>query len=331
MAATYKDIQKATGLSLSTISKYFNGGVIREENRAAIDAAVRQLDYRVNVYARSLKSRRSCLAGVLVPETESFTNARIVAELQTLLKERGYGMLLCSCSLDKEKEKDAVASLLAHMVDGILTVPFDKSGRQFVTALERNVPVVILDRLTTEVETDAVTMDNERAGEMAVEALVERGHTRIALLNGPASLYTMRERQSGFERVLIRHGIPLRPEWILEGAISLESGYENAKRLMEQDFRPKAVFCTNYESTLGAMLAFNETELRVPDDVSLVGFDVPPLTGLAAVAQPIGPMAQEAVDLLLGRIEGDLIGRSRIRRLAPEFSIGESVSRIKVY
>ncbi len=334
MAATYKDIQRVTGLSLATISKYFNGGVVRPENRTLIEEATRQLDYQVNAYARGLKSRRSHLIGGLVPELDSAFNARIMADAAACLRAHGYGLIICDSRLDAEKERDSIDFLLSHMVDGILTIPFDKTGKQLEPARSRGVPVVLLDRLATDFPTDAVILDNARASELAVEACVRRGHSKIALLNGPASLYTMRERQAGFERTLMKLGISVVQEWILEGPITMEAGYQNARRLMALgEERPTALFCANYEITLGAVVALQEMGLRIPGDLSLVGFDDLPLTRLASpllslIMQPMEDLAREAVDLLIGRVEGTLQGEARIRRMQPELIPGESIGRL---
>ena len=233
MAATYKDIQRMTGLSLATISKYFNGGQVRSENRKAIEEAIQKLDFHVNAYARSLKSKHSRLIGGLIPELDSTFNTRMMAEAEEYLRQRGYGLIICDSRLDQESEKEALEFLLGRMVDGILTIPFDKTGQHLIEAWNRNVPVVLLDRLATEFQTDGVVIDNAEASRLAAEEFIRNGHREIAIINGPGSLYTMRERLRGFQETLIAHGLPIRQEWMLDGPITMDAGYENAKHLHE--------------------------------------------------------------------------------------------------
>ena len=280
MAATYKDIQRMTGLSLATISKYFNGGQVRSENRKAIEEAIQKLDFHVNAYARSLKSKHSRLIGGLIPELDSTFNTRMMAEAEEYLRQRGYGLIICDSRLDQESEKEALEFLLGRMVDGILTIPFDKTGQHLIEAWNRNVPVVLLDRLATEFQTDGVVIDNAEASRLAAEEFIRNGHREIAIINGPGSLYTMRERLRGFQETLIAHGLPIRQEWMLDGPITMDAGYENAKHLMSMWHRPTALFCANYEITLGTIMALNEMGIRVPEDISLIGFDNLPLAGI---------------------------------------------------
>ncbi len=334
MAATYKDIQRVTGLSLATISKYFNGGVVREENRQAIEKAIEDLDYHVNAYARSLKSKKSRLIGGLIPELDSTFNVRMMADAEVYLRQRGYGLIVCDCRLDQDAEKEAVEFLLERMVDGILTIPFDKTGRHLEAARNRNVPVVLMDRLATEFQTDAVILENAEASRLAAEEFIRYGHRDIAIINGPNSLYTMRERMRGFQETLNKHKIPIRDEWMTDGPITMDGGYTNAKMLLSMWHRPTAIFCANYEITLGTIVACNELGLRIPEDISLIGFDNIHLTSiikpkLTMITQPMEDLATEAARLLTARIEGTMESEEfQTIRMLPQLVAGESIRRL---
>ena len=334
MAATYKDIQRITGLSLATISKYFNGGQVREENRKAIEEAITRLDFHVNAYARSLKSKRSRLIGGLIPELDSTFNTRMMADAEEYLRQLGYGLIVCDSRLDQESEKEALDFLLGRMVDGIITIPFDKTGEHLEKARDRGVPVVLLDRLATEFQTDGVVIENAEASRLAAEEFIRNGHKDIAIINGPNSLYTMRERMRGFQETLTAHKLPVRQEWMLDGPITMDAGYENAKMLMSMWHRPTALFCANYEITLGTIMALNEMGIRVPEDISLIGFDNLPLAGvikprLTMIMQPMKELAHKAAELLISRIEGTSESMEyQIIRMKPELVPGESIKRI---
>ena len=333
MAATYKDIQRLTGLSLATISKYFNGGAVRQENRQAIEEAIRQLDFHVNAYARSLKSKRSKLIGGLIPELDSTFNTRMMADVEEYLRQQGYGLIICDSRLDQDSEKEALDFLLSRMVDGIITIPYDKSGQHLEEARNRDVPVVLLDRLTTEYETDAVVLENADAARMAAEAFIKSGHKDIAIINGPGSLFTMQERMRGFQETLAAHKIPIRPEWMIDGPMTIDGGYENTKLIMSLWHRPTALFCANYEITFGAMMALNELGIRIPDEISMIGFDNLPLARvikprLTMIMQPMETLAHRAAELLIERIEGNAPQTPRIVRMQAELVAGESIREI---
>jgi LacI family transcriptional regulator len=333
MAATYKDIQRLTNLSLSTISKYFNGGNVMDANRKAIDRAVTKLDYRVNEYARGLKSKRSKTIGVLISELNSTFNTSIIADIEDIMRQNGYGTIICDSRLDKQVEKDALEFLLGKMVDGIITIPFDRSGEHLNLADERGVPVVLIDRLLTDYKADAVIMDNRGAAELAVKEFASNGHSRIAILCGPDSIYTMNSRMDGFKSALKKCGIELNEDYLISGEINISGGYEGAKRLLKLKNPPTALFCSNYEITLGAIIAINESGVKIPTEISIVGFDNLPLAQivkpkLTIISQPMREIAVNAANLMLEHLESEQICGTKIIELSPSLIKGQSVLKL---
>ncbi len=333
MAATYKDIQRMTGLSLSTISKYFNGGNMLDANRKAIDRAIVKLDFRMNEYARGLKSKRSKTIGILIPELNSTFHTSIIADVEDILRAHGYGIIVCDSRLNRQMEREALEFLLGKMVDGIITIPFDKSGECFKLADERNVPVVLIDRLVTDYKADAVIVDNNSAAKMAVEEFVENGHRRIAILCGPSEIFTMKARMDGFKNALIQHQIDLAKEYLISGEMTINGGYEGMKRLLQLKNLPTALFCANYEITLGAVIALNESGVRIPDDLSLIGFDNLTLAHvirptLTIVVQPMHEIAENAANLMLDRLKSGKTDVARTMELSVSIARGHSVCKL---
>ena len=335
MAATYKDIQKKTGLSLATISKYFNGGTVRAENKQLIETAIKELDFHVNEYARSLKSRKSHIVGGLIPELTSTFNTSMMADVETFLRQRGYGFMVCDCRLDGEMEKEELDFLLDRMVDGIITIPYSKSGKVLSAATERNVPVVLIDRLTLDFQTDAVLLDNRHAAELAAEEFIKKGHQQLAVISGPTGLYTSRERLQGFVAYLNEHQIPVREDWLIYGPSTVEAGYREALSLLQKPDRPTGIFMVNYEITLGTIMAINELGLRIPEDISLIGFDNLTLSGvikpkLTMLMQPMEALAYEAASLLIARMKGTAPSKEKkIVSIKAQLVEGESVMDLK--
>ena len=308
MPATYKDIQRMTGFSLSTISKFFNGSNVRPATKLAIEAAAAQLDFRVNDFARGLRSRKSMAVGLLVPRLNTTFAAIIMRRVGHFLRLRGYSSIICDSDADRATERDAVNFLIDKMVDGIISIPFDASGLQYEPARARGVPVVLMDRVTTDFEADAVVIDNYAAGGIAAQHLLSRGHTSAAIICGPSGVYTMDLRKKGFsDAFLQRDGAVVREA---ETFFSIDGGYTAAKQLLESRGGVTAMFCANYELTLGAISAMNELGVMYPAFVSLIGFDNLELTGilrpaLTIIEQPIEQLARSAVNQLLKRLEAD--------------------------
>lgn len=307
MVATYKDIQRLTGLSLATISKYYNGGNVLITNRELIEKAAVELDYQVNNVARGLRSRRSMTVGVILDELDSVFNTTIVSRMEERLREAGYATIICTSRKDTASQADVLRFLVGKMVDGIIVVPVDDDDSFLSYAQTRCVPVVAVDRLIP--GTDSVVIDNRAAINSAVKLLHDAGHKTIGLLAGPDNTYTMRERRAGFcDAVLSFTGVSPRPELTMTDEIGIEGGYSGMRRLLSLTSPPTAVVCANYDFTLGATVALNELE---PDSrPALVGFDNLELARLISprptlVTQPIDDIAIDAVDLLLRRINGE--------------------------
>ena len=331
MTSTYKDIQRLTGLSLSTISKYLNGGNVLEQNAKAIDQAVKTLDFRVNEFARGLKTRRSNTVGILIPELNSTFNTTIIADIEDLLRQKGYGAIVCDCRMNTAMEKEALDFLLGKMVDGIVNIPCDSSGGHLTGAKQRGIPVVLLDRPVAADGFDAILVDNFSASRQAAREFARYGHRHAAILSGPKGLYTMRERMRGFDAGLQENGMERGSGAVVTVDPTIDGGYRGAKKLLAQAGRPTAVFCANYEITIGTIIAVNEMGLKVPDELSIIGFDDLTLSQLirpplSIVSQPMRQMAETAAHLLLHRMAKGNTSPS-IHTLPLSFLQGESVSR----
>ncbi|PCN48544.1 LacI family transcriptional regulator [Curtobacterium sp. 'Ferrero'] len=339
MTATYKDLQQATGLSLATISKFYNGGTVRDGNARAIEQAAERLGYRPNGVARSLRSRRSGTIGVLLPALDNDFHLTVIAGVESALRPYGMSVIVSS---SPDAAAGAVDLLLSRMVDGIVAVP----SRHDVDALRRaaeRVPVVQVDWRADGLDTDGVYLDNHGAGALAARHLVDHGHRRLAVIGGDPAISTMRERTEGFLDVARAHGAQVDDAAVSGGPLTVENGRDAMQRLLVLPERPSAVFCANYELTLGAVITLNESGLRLGQDLSVAGFDglelaqatVPKLT---VVVQPTHELAVRAAERIRERL--DERGRDRpgsaVRDVAdpidvvvpPRLVAGGSVARL---
>lgn len=302
-SATYKDLQRETGLSLATISKFYNGGSVREENADAIRTAAAALGFRPNGFARSLRSRRSGTIGVLLPALDNDFHLTVIAGVESALRPHGLSVIVSS---SPDEGARAVDLLRSRMVDGIIAVPSDHDVEPLARAAE-HLPVVQVDWRAEGLRADGVFLDNHGAGALAAQHLLDHGHRRVAVIGGDPAISTMRERTEGFRAVVERHGGHLPLDAVLGGPLTVRNGQTAIQRILVMPDRPTAVFCANYELTLGAVIALNESGLALGRDLSVVGFDglelaqatVPKLT---VIEQPTHELAVHAAERLLGRL-----------------------------
>ena len=321
--ATIKDVAKLAGVSMATVSKYINGGNVRDPNREAIRQAIETLDYRVNPFARSLKSQRSRSIGILLPDISAPFFGSVVTALDKTLRENGYHCLISCYSSNHGMERDNLSFLISAGIDGLIYIPEDLSAEEYYELTANyNVPMVQMDRLIPGVDTDAVLVDNADIVYAATTELIGRGHRRIALVTGPKSVFTAKERQVGYLRALSDHGILSDDDLFISEFNAFSTGYHSCDALLSLASPPTAVLTTNYDITLGLVTAIRERGLRIPEDMDLFGFDCvdvcsmmrPPLP---VVKQPEQRIGQTAAEYLLQRLEG-YSGPSRVTRLKSE-------------
>lgn len=309
MTATIQDIAKKTGLGVATVSAYLNGVRVRSKNKELIEAAIQELGYVRNDYARGLKTRRSMTIGVLIPEFSNLFSTTIVSEMENLLREKGYGIIVCDCKSDAEMEKESLRFLLSKMVDGLIVMPTGEDGAQFAAALDREIPVVVLDRLTQNEKVSHVTIDNRAVAQKATQILTANGHRHIAIITGDERVYTARERDAGYKEALTAAHC-YKKEYVYDGGLTVEGGYLAMKQIIETHAAVTAVFATNYEMSIGAIIAINEHGRHIPEDYSFVGFDNMALAKvfspkLVTVNQPLEEIGRKAAELLIAGMEGN--------------------------
>ena len=301
MPGTIRDIRKLTGLSLSTISKYLNGGNVLPENRKSIEKAIAELGYEVNEVARWLATNKTKTIGVLVYNIQSLFNGMLLSYIGSSLHTLGYGMLICDSADNPEQETRNIQFLLNKKVDGILAIPVNGERHEFGYAEKVGVPVVLIDR---PIEGKCcVKINNSLAARQATELLLDNNHTKIAII-GSNPEYTGRRRCDGFFSAMTLAGLKVGENLIKIDRASIQFGYKSMRQLLNLKERPTAVFMTNYEITLGGVMALNESEVRCPEDISLLGFDNLILSQIVKpkmtmVVQPMKEISEKAVDILI--------------------------------
>lgn len=332
MSATIRDIKNKTGLSLATISKYLNGGNVLPENKVKIEAAIKSLHYEVNEIARSMVTNKTRTVGVLMHNVESPFSGQIMHYISMKLRESGYGMLICDSCNDTELEAKNVRYLINKKVDGIIVVPVSEESSFLNPAQASQVPVVLMDRSLSDATYDCVRIDNRAAAFRAMDILLKNNHKKIAII-ASSHEYTGRERYGGFMDAMNQAGLKVPKEYVKLGYHSLETGYKYMKELLEIKNRPTAVFTDNYEISLGAMMAINESDFKCPDDISVLGFDDQLIFHLLEppvymVQQPLEQMSDKAVEILLDRIQNGVSDTPMEIALRTTLHEGSSIKKL---
>ncbi|MCU1526276.1 MAG: hypothetical protein JWP75_39, partial [Frondihabitans sp.] len=303
--------------------------------RVAIEEAATRLGFRINVFARNLRARRSRTVGVLLPELDNDFHLSIIAGVEQALRGDGVSVLVSSSHVGGMPQSDAVDLMMSKMVDGIIAVPSANVVGALRDVSERGVPVVMVDWVADGLTADAVVLDNVGAGAMAARHLADHGHRRVAMIGGLDGISTMRERAAGFRAGLEDRG--LLPENVLvsSGPLTVDAGHAAMQAVLAFRDRPTAVFCANYELTLGALIALNESGLRIPHDMSFVGFDSRELAQvtrptLTMIIQPLSAIANEAASLMRARLTApaDSDWEPRVVTLPGRLVIGASVASL---
>ena len=318
--ATIKDVAQMAGVSISTVSKYINGGNVRQENLDAIRNAIEVLDYRVNPFARSLKTQRSKSIGILLPEITAPFFGSVVASLDQTFRESGYHTLISCYSSSHGLERDNLSYLISHGIDGLIYAPEDLSSEEYYELTANcNIPMVQMDRMIQGVESDTVLVDNADAVYTAVSHLIQQGHRRVAIIAGPKQVYSAKERLVGYLRALSDNGILYDDNLVISDQYNFATGYKAIDALLQLPDPPTAIFATNYDFTMGLITSIRERGLSIPDQIDIFGFDSvkvcsmmnPPIP---VVHQPEEEIGRIAATYLIDRLSG-YTGAPRISRL----------------
>ena len=307
MGATMKDIARLTGLGLATISSYFNGGNVREKNRIKIEEAVKELNFEVNEVARGLKTNRTKMIGIIIPEMNNTFFAEIITEAEDILRSHGYATMICDCRSDAQREKEAVDFMFHRRVDGVIIMPTDPEGTSLERFVKAERPIVMIDRKIEGIPGDCILVDNDGAAFDAVDRLIRDGHRRIGMIAGPDDVYTAKERERGYRRALETRGIAPEEQLVRNGNYTIAGGAAAMRGLREMSPDMTAVFVSNYEMTVGAMMEINDLGISVPEELSVIGFDNidfarASIPRLSIVTQPTKEIAREAAGVLLERL-----------------------------
>ncbi|MCS6829496.1 MAG: LacI family DNA-binding transcriptional regulator [Armatimonadota bacterium] len=335
MPATIRDIAKRLGVSVSTVSYALNGGPrpVPEELRQRVLEVARELDYRPNRLARSMVTGKTETIAVVPPVVtrhmlQSPYIHAMLSSIADAVGEHGYDILLHT-SAAPMSDVQLVQSLLSGKVDGILLIAPLSTSQVPQELRQRNVPCVVVSAKVDGLP--CVCADNVRGIFDAMDWLYAHAHRRFGFVSGPSAFYDAQQRLLAFRQYLQERGLPLHSEWVAEGDFTAQGATAGARTILTQRERPSAILAANDEMAAGVLQVAQELGLRVPEDLSVVGFDDTPFAQvlsprLSTVRQPLEQMATEAVSLLMGWMEQRERPHEQARKLPTELVLRESTA-----
>lgn len=329
---TIKEIAKKAGVSVGTVSKVLNyDETVSEINKNKVIRTIKELNYRPNRIARSLSKGRTKNVGFIIPDIANPFFPELVRGASDVLISEGYYVFLCSSDNDPAKEDLYIDDLISMWIDGIIIAPSDTENRDISIFNKVISPFVVVDREIKELDVDLVIINNKKGSYSAVNYLIDNGHKKIVVLTGPKHTKTAQNRFIGWKKAMEENNL-FREEFSFWGNFSIDSGYEMMKKVFDSLGLVDAVFACNDLIALGAMQAIEEKKYKIPDDISIVGFDdiylsrflKPPLT---TVKQPICEMGKMAAEILLDRINGSKSSSPKKVVVEGKLIIRDSVGR----
>ena len=319
---TSAEVARLAGVSQSAVSRVFTPGAsVSAKTMEKVRAAAEELGYRPNVLARSLITGRTRIIGLVVAYLENQFYPMALELLSRALQARGYHILVFMAENSTERVAQVMSELLDYQVDGIITASVAMSNDLTTRCDGAGIPVVMFNRGQDDARLSEVTSDNVNGARRAAEFLIKGGHKRIAHVMGWQGSSTGRDRAEGFKQAMQAAG--LQPFAMVDGTYSREKAAAVTRELCQGPERPDAIFVGNDHMAFAVMDTLrHELGLRVPQDVSVVGYDDVPMAawpayGLTTIRQPVNRMVEATVAALLNQIEGGNSAPTKVKINGP--------------
>lgn len=307
--ATMKEVADYAHVSVATVSRVINNsGYVSPDLEERVRTAMQALNYHPSALARSLRRQETQTIGLLIPQLDLPFFSTLAHAVEHMLFDMEYRILVCSAEEDAEREQAYTQMLIRQRVDGVIMAPTGHSAVNLRSLIDASVPVVLVDRDVPEQRVSKVLVDNVDGGYLGMSHLLAHGHHRVGIIGAPAHSTSVRQRLDGAQRALREHGIhDVKVSLSANESTPFEFGYRVGLEMLARPDRPTAIFALTDVSAVGVMHAAAHHGLRIPADLSLLGFDNIPLTSyiipeLSTVAQPIREMGQIAARQMLRSI-----------------------------
>jgi LacI family transcriptional regulator len=318
MSVSLRDVAKSAKVSVGTVSNVLNRPeVVAPDTLARVQATIKELGFVPNGFARHLRSGNSRTLGLIVPDVSNPFFTEVARGVEDAASKRDYAVFLCNSDESASKEDRYVNVLIQQQVRGVLITPADMKSDRLDSMRERGIAVALLDRELKGRKQCSVSVDDVHGGQIAIEYLTGLGHSEIAWVCGPESIPQVADRGAGVAKAAKVAGAKI--QTIRVSLMNAAKGEEAARKILEQENMPTAIFCANDLLALGVMRVLLGNKIRIPEQISVIGYDniefapsaaVP----LSSIAQPSYQMGVTAADLLLNECEdGDSHEHQQIR------------------
>ncbi|MBO8141473.1 MAG: LacI family DNA-binding transcriptional regulator [Firmicutes bacterium] len=326
MPITIYDVAREAGVSLATVSRVLNNSPhVKESTRLRVQETIERLGYEPNLLASALMTKRTGMLALLVPDISNPFFSEVAWGVEDAAAKLGYNCVICNVGDDTRKQAAYTSVLRRKGIDGIIFATAAHDDRLVVNLGKRGYPITLMARDVPAAAVNRVLVDDRFGAALAARHLLELGHRRLAMISEPARIHSSRERSRGFTAAVRAAG--LEPVMVQADGSDIGAGYRASRELLAKAPRPTGIFCANDLLAIGVLQAAAEAGLKVPGDLSVVGFDgttlaqvaSPPLT---TVVQPIRQMGQTAVQLLVDSLQNGTSPRRVV--LEPSLKRGAS-------
>lgn len=310
MEITIHDIAKRLNISASTVSRALNNNpLISKTTREQIKKTANEMGYRPNILAANFRTKKTNTIGVIVPLINRHFFSSVISGIEDIAYNQGFAVTISQSNDNFEKETKIAQTLFANRVDGlIVSIAMETTSFNHLKLFtERNIPLVLFDRITDEIEADKIVVDDFGGGYRATKHLIKQGAKKIAHLGGPLNLKIYKNRQEGFNKAITEAGLKINKLYIINNSLTRKDGTNAIKKLIKNKEKPDAIFCANDTTALSVIIYLQENGIKVPEDILVVGFSNEPFSevvtpSISTIKQPGFLMGQKAATLLINQI-----------------------------
>ncbi|QVY67501.1 LacI family DNA-binding transcriptional regulator [Polaribacter sp. Q13] len=320
---TIKDIANVLNISAAAVSKALhNDDRISEKTKKAVRQVAENLNYQPNHLASALRSGKSKLVGVIVPRTNSNFFSSVIQNIEEVLNKEGYSIIITQSNESFKKECASIDTLLFTQVDGIIASMANETVdlTYFEKIKKASIPLILFDRGENDLNVDYIGIDDYNSSHIIVEHLVKKGCKRIAHIGGYKHTRIFNNRIRGYIDALKKNNLPLNDELLIEGSLTIEDGREKMIQLLSLKNRPDAVYVASDYAALGALQVLKENNIKIPDEIALVGFGNEPFTSMTtptitSIDQHSAEIGQQAAFAFLAHAKTKVVKQTFTKRI----------------
>lgn len=336
MMITIKDVAQKAGVSTATVSRVLNQNYpVSKEVEEKVMEVVKDLNYRPNAIARSLKNKKTFIIGMVVRDISNPFFMDFARGVENIISPMGYSLIFCSTDGDAQKELQLLRGLRERQVDFVLLATSCQEAEELNGLIDQGLNIIMFDTKLPGFQGDTVVEDNFHASYKIVEYALQKGHQKIGIVNGPLWISTAKERYDGAVAAMAEKQIPITEQYIVEGAFDREISREAVRRMLQRNRQnlPTLIFGTNNNMTEGAMIGIKEQGLKIPEDISIISFGdltVPLLTEprITMISQNAFGMGQRAGEVLIQNILEESKKEYQLITIESEIIIRNSVKTL---